>query len=76
MAYYGRVKQIRSGGEWKEISGTISPEEFTETMKWYAESEDVESRHGNMDDLMSETLRRAGYSEGCDVFDSVLHWYS
>lgn len=54
----------------------MTPEEFKEKMLELSKEKDVEDRHVDMDDLMTEVLMQLGYFEGVKVFYSTLKWYA
>ena len=62
----------------------ISPDEFKTRMQWIINGAsrrpdrliDIETLHGDGDDLLIETLRSLGYEEGCDLFDKMPKWYA
>lgn len=56
----------------------ITPEAFKTRMAniFYSAGKDVESCHGQMDDLMCELLRNLGYGEGIDIFEAAEKWYT
>ena len=59
-----------------EKSRCMTPEEFAETMKEIAESEDPECAHGDMDDLMCQLLEDLGYEEGVKIYLDADKWYA
>lgn len=56
----------------------MTPEKFKEEMAMIERvySDDPETTHEKMDYLMANTLRKLGYSDGVDIFDSVTKWYA
>lgn len=56
----------------------ITPDEFTRRMKLIVEEheDDPEILHGEMDELIMETLESLGYEEGIKIFDDAPKYYS
>lgn len=56
----------------------ITPEQFYEKMKEIRKQykNDEECAHGEMDDLMAETLISLGYKRGIAIFEKQTKWYS
>lgn len=58
----------------------ITPNDFaqrmTDLLVKYADKEDWEKLHREMDDLMCETLEKLGYHEGVDIFVKTYKWYA
>lgn len=52
--------------------------EFADKMReiYDKHADDEEMVHGEMDDLMCETLRSLGYGEGIDIFENTHKWYA
>lgn len=53
----------------------MTPEEFAERMKELLKMRDEGNRHVAADELIVELLTSLGYSEGCDIFNSMLKYY-
>lgn len=52
-----------------------TPEQFAWMMRGKMGS-DLEGAHVSMDDLMVELLRKLGYGEAMDIFDTQDKWYA
>ena len=55
-----------------------SPDDFARRMR-NAKNDfhgDPELTHMEMDELMCKLLRKLGYSEGVEIFESTFKWYA
>lgn len=56
----------------------ITPQEFKEKMEKIRSDMggDPEIAHGEMDDLIAQTLSDLGYEDGIAIFNEQTKWYS
>jgi hypothetical protein len=59
-----------------EVTKILTPEEFKAAMSQAFDKCDTESAHVYADELMCDLLRKLGYGEGIDIFDSEEKWYA
>lgn len=53
-----------------------SIKDYTERMRELSNSDDIEGRHYEMDDLMCEILKEMGFDELVDIFNETEKWYA
>lgn len=53
-----------------------SPRKFVSIMRELSINDDIEGRHGKMDDAMCALLCELGYSTGVKIFNSVEKYYA
>lgn len=62
----------------KKSEKKLTPKEFRARMAGIrkAHFDDTETLHAEADTLLSETLRKLGYEDGCDIYDNLPKWYA
>jgi hypothetical protein len=54
----------------------VTPEQFAQRMRQFAEMDDSEAAHSSADGLLCDVLEALGYDEGIKVYRDMKKWYS
>jgi hypothetical protein len=73
----GRDQGSHSGADGGVEGGSgMTPEEFAEKMRVFADADDPEYSHIDADQLMCELLESLGYGDGVKIFREMTTWYA
>ena len=69
------VTDVESVGPYVD-NNYLTPEQFYNKMMEISESDDIEFKHMDADNLMCDLLRYLGYCKGVEEFISMDRWYA